>query len=264
MNDRKNPLVLGFLAAGIFLFIISFYLAYRTSTSKEVLSRLGQVNRETGQIFIIRSGFTQREKVENRGTLYNLDSIETNDTGEALISFESTFRVKVLEESLVTLERVEDSKNSHVILIIKKGDVKIENFGREGELYIAKNGERISAFDYEYSPLKVVPIANSTTIPEPTRQPGLTEEEISTVMNSNRSSFFKCYTQLLQKQPDSKGEVTLSLTIANSGKISVYDFTSAKLDQEDFKKCMLDVIARITFRPFQGPPVSTLFPLKFE
>jgi hypothetical protein len=92
----------------------------------------------------------------------------------------------------------------------------------------------------------------------------LTEDEISGVMASHRSSFFKCYTQLLQKEPQAKGETTLSFTIDNSGKLMTYDMTSAKLQRPEFKKCLLDVMSRVTFRPFQGQPVSTLFPIKFE
>ncbi len=264
MKDQKNPLALVFLGAGILLFAVSFYLSYRTSTSSEKSSRLARVERETGQVFIVRSGFTQKEKIDKSSNLFNLDSVETNDTGEALLSFESAFRLKVLVDSLVTLEKVEDNKGSHVVLILKKGDIHIENFGREGELFIAKNGERVSALDFDSSTLKAAPLEAPTTPQGPAPVTQLTEEEISGVMASHKSSFFKCYTQLLQKDPQAKGDATLSFTIDNSGKLMVYDMTSAKLPQPEFKKCLIDVMSRVVFRPFQGPPVSTLFPIKFE
>lgn len=213
---------------------------------------------------VLRAGFLEKEKIVKSTPLSNLDSVETNDLGEVSISFESAFRIRVFTNALVTFEKIEDNKSSHVIAYLKRGDLKVEALGRDGELFIAKNGERIKAADFEGSTLQAAPVETPEATPTPPINTSLQEDEIYSTMNANRSSFFKCYTQLLQQDTAAKGEVTLSFTIENSGKLSVMDSTSATLGREDFKKCLLEVLSRITFRQFEGPPISTLFPLKFE
>jgi hypothetical protein len=268
MPENKNQLVYGLLLLGLILVGISTYYSFFTPkpTIKEI--RLGRAEHQTGQTFVLRSGYTQKEAVLRKADLYNLDSVETMETGESIIGFESAFRVRLFNNTLVTLEKIEDQQDFHIVLIIKRGEVKVENFGRDGELFIAKNGERISASDYNGSSLSqmavepIQPTADFSTA-APANQ-GLAEEEINTVMTNHRTSFFKCYTQLLQKEPTAKGDVALSFTIENNGKLSVAEVTASQLNNEEFKKCLLEVLKRVEFRAFQGPPISTLFPLKFE
>ncbi len=268
MPENKNQLVFGFLFLGLILVGISIYFSFLSPRTPDKEIRLARVDRETGKVFVLRSGYTQKENVEKRESLFNLDSIETLETGEALLSFESAYRVRLFNNAMVTLERIDDQEGFHVILILKRGEIRIENFGREGELFIAKNGDRVSATDYNSSPLSQAPVDppqpnEAFSNPAPSDQ-GLSEEEIGTVMSNHRTSFFKCYTQLLQKEPTAKGNVSLSFTIENNGKLSVAEVTASELSNEDFKKCLLEVLRRIEFRSFTGPAISTLFPLKFE
>jgi hypothetical protein len=86
----------------------------------------------------------------------------------------------------------------------------------------------------------------------------------SSILNNHRNYFFKCYTQLLQKQTEAKGEVFLNFTIENSGKISSCEVNSQQMKDESFHRCLKEVMMRIEFMPFKGPAISTLFPLKFE
>lgn len=261
-------MVLGFLLLGLILVGLSTYFSFFAGRTPEKEIRLARIDRETGKVYALRSGYTQRELVDKRVNLYNLDSVETLETGEAVLAFESAYRVRIYNNTLVTLERVDDQQGFHVVLIIKRGDIRIENFGRDGELFIAKNGDRVSASDYNSSPLAQTPVEppkpNEAFETPVSGDQGLSEEEIGTVMNNHRTSFFKCYTQLLQKEPSAKGNVSLSFTIENSGKLSVAEVTASQLQNEDFKKCLLEVLRRIEFRSFKGPAISTLFPLKFE
>ena len=268
MPENKNQLVLGFLLLGLVLVGLSTYFSFFAPKNTPTELLLARVERESGKAYVFRSGFSQRENVDRRTNLYNLDSVETMETGEAILAFESAHKVRLSPNTLVTLERVDDQQDFHVTLIIKRGDVHVDQVGREGDLFIAKNGERISATDYNNSTLSQVAVqppqpneAFSNPIPE---TQGLTEEEINTVMNNHRGSFFKCYTQLLQKEPTAKGNVSLSFTIENNGKLSVAEVTASQLQNDEFKKCLLEVRRRIEFRSFKGSPISTLFPLKFE
>jgi hypothetical protein len=268
MPENKSQLVIGFLLLGLVLVGLSTYFSYFApkTTSTELL--LAHVDRESGKAYVFRSGYTQRETVDRKTNLYNLDSVETLETGEAVLAFESAHKVRMSPNTLVTLERVDDPQGFHVTLILKRGEIHVDSVGREGDLFIAKNGERISAADYNNSTLAQTAVkppqpneAFSNPVPE---NQGLTDEEINSVMNTHRASFFKCYTQLLQTEPTAKGNVSLSFTIENNGKLSVAEVTASQLQNEEFKKCLLEVLRRIEFRTFKGAPISTLFPLKFE
>jgi hypothetical protein len=266
METPKSPWIWGFLLLGVFLIGLSLYFGQRTTERLNPVLILARAEKLTGQATIVRNGGLQKENLERRTPLGHLDSVETGDLGEVRLDFESAYRVRLKEQSLATLERVEDQDGFHVVLILKRGNIEIENFGREGDLFIAKNGERISASDYQQSPLAQVPTSDNSAAATPTPMPdrSLTEKEIQEVMASHRTSFLKCYTQLLQKNPAAKGEATLTFTVENNGKVSAAEVTSATLQQADFKKCLIEVMNRVEFRSYEGPPVSTLFPLKFE
>ncbi|PIS11948.1 MAG: energy transducer TonB [Bdellovibrio sp. CG10_big_fil_rev_8_21_14_0_10_47_8] len=268
MPENKNQLVIGFLVLGLALVGLSTYFSFFAPRKTYQEIPLAKVQRETGKVYAVRAGYTQKELVETRTTLVSLDSVETQDIGEALILFENSYQIRVFNNAMVTLEKVEDQQDFHVVLIIKRGDIKVESFGRDGDLFIAKNGERISAAQYNSSQLAhaavvpPVPVDNFSN-PAPANE-GLAEDEISTTMNEHRSSFFKCYTQLLQKDPTAKGQVSLSFTVENNGKLSVAEVTASDIKQDEFRQCLVEVLRRIEFRSFRGPPISTLFPLKFE
>lgn len=268
--DDKTNLVAGFLIGGLVLIALSIYFSFFSRETTHQGPRLAQVEQQTGKVFVFHSGLTQRELVDKRAPVLNLDSIETMETGEALLHFESAYRVRLLNSALVTLEKESENNKDVIILIVKRGEIKVENWGREGELFITKNGERIAATEYNSSLLAKEPVTSpvSSLNPGESAPQGLTEEEISTVMASHRPQLFKCYTQLLQVDPNMKGNITLAFTIENSGKLSVAEVAQGQMGSqtinEDFKKCLLEVLKRVEFRPFQGPQISTLFPLKFE
>lgn len=267
MTEKKTQLVIAFCAIGILLLSAGLFLVNRGQSSPVGEFRLARVERETGDVFSIRTGYTQREKVLNKAPLYNLDSVETADTGDALISFESAYRVRVMENSLVTLEKVDDQEGYHVVLIVKRGEVKVENFGRDGELLIAKNGERVKAADYNGSQLSLAPAIPPQSVDsfsEPIKEQGLTSDEISATLSQNKTQFFKCYTQVLQKTPTAKGSVSMSFTIENSGRLSLAEITASEIQDDNFKSCLKEVLKRVQFKAFNGAPIATIVPMQFE
>ena len=259
----KNRDIFLFLLAGLCLVGLSAYFGFFKKPTNAPAPKIGTVYIETGKATIYRGGSTKKENLTKRALIYNLDSIETHDSSEASIDFESAFRIRILAGSLVTFEKVADET---VVLIIKRGDVRVDNVGRENVLFIAKNGERISAQNYTGSPLAESPVENPVTTTTINAEQDLSNAEIEQVMNSNKNNFFKCYTQLLQKAPGSKGEVTLSFTIENNGKISITEITAMSLNfgNDDFKKCLIEVLKRIEFKKFRGPQIAAFFPLRFE
>lgn len=269
MESPKNLWIWGFLLLGALFIALSLFLTGPKSTPdlKPTLV-LAHAEKTLGSASLLKDGLLKRAPLVSRADLGPLDSIETGEIGEVRLDFDSGYRVRVRDSSLVTLERVEDQNGYHIVLILKRGTLTVDSFGRDGELFIAKNGERISATDYSESPLAQAPVQapveTSAQSAAAEANKGITDQEIQAVMSSHRTSFLKCYTQLLQKDPHAKGDVSLTFTVENSGKMSAIEATSPTLKQTDFKKCLIDVMSRIEFRTFQGPPVSTLFPLKFE
>ncbi len=261
-------MVLGFLILGTLLFGVSFYFSVKSSSSASEGRRLARVSRETGIVYMIRNGYTQKEKVNQQLPVYSLDSVETNDTGEALLSLESLHQIKVFDSSMVTLENLDTASGPRTVLIVKKGEIHIENQGRDGELFIAKNGERIPAENYLNSELSSVPTTETATTPTPSTSTSLTEDEIAGVIGSQASLFRRCYTQLLQKDEKAQGTVNLFFTIETNGKLSEVNLDGVSLLKgkygEDFRKCLLDVMTRVSFRSFSGTQISARFPLKFE
>jgi hypothetical protein len=261
----KQRLIAGFLGLGTMLLLLSLFFAVNTQKTWDTQSlRLARAERETGRIYLLRNGMVQKEEVEVQAAIYNLDSIETNDTGEVSLFFEGAVRIQVLNNALVTLESDAQGSQNRTVLYLKRGEIKVETDGPTPQVVIAKNGQRIMASEYQESDLAHSKTQENQAEAQGVKSVGLTEQEIASGISLHRSSFFKCYTQLLQKNPTAKGEVSLSFTIENSGKLSVSDVTSNQLNFDDFKHCLTEVLRRVDFRPFSGPPISTLFPLKFE
>ena len=268
MESPKSLWIWGFLLLGFACISFSLYYSQKTHPPLSPTVTLALAERLTGSASLLRNGMVQKENLSRKMAVGHLDSLETGELGEVILDFETADRIRLKEHTLVTLERVEDPEGFHSILVLKRGHIQVENTGREGELFIAKNGERISASKYQDSPLAQAPVqeAEANEIPATQVPEGasLNEKEIQDVMGSRRSSFMKCYTQLLQKDAKAKGEVSLAFTVENSGKVGAVEMTSTNLQQDDFKKCLVDVVSRVEFPPFKGAPVSTLFPLKFE
>jgi hypothetical protein len=268
MDDSKSPLVWLFLILGLVLIGLGFFWDRSGTKTLSPALTVASIEKLGGDAFVYRNGSLNRMPFQRKQTLGHLDSVETGDLGEVLASFDSGARIRIKEHSLITFERAQDPEGFHVVALLKRGELSVESPGAEGQLFIGKNGDRIAASDYQSSPLAMAPVLEAEPAPAPTTQipedTGLQEKEIQEVMGSHRTSFLKCYTQLLQKDPSAKGQASLTFTIENNGTISATEVTSSSFQNEDFKKCLTEIMKKITFRAFKGPGISTLFPLNFE
>jgi hypothetical protein len=266
MNDKKLQWVAGFLIAGLVLLGLSASLIEHKSPPSDS-HRLARVIHDSGHVHLLHPDLSRKENIDFSAPVFRLDSVETDETGDAFLEFEDGSRLRLLPNALVTLTEENEDGQNRIIVILKRGDLKVERATASAP-WIAKNGERRAAKDYNDSDLQKAPtseaLANTTPETPLQAKAALNAQDISGVMNNYRPHFFKCYTQLLQKDPNAKGDVSLSFTVENSGKISASDVVSSTIQNEEFKKCLLEVLRRIDFHRFSGPPVSTLFPLKFE
>src|SRR5437868_164907 len=128
MKDNKHRMIAGFLALGALLIAFSLYFSRKPNPADVRSDRLARVDRETGKVFALRSGMIENELIEAHSTLSDLDSVETSDTGEALLSFANSAQIRVLNNALVTLEKGDDSRTpGQLTLILKRGEIKVEN-----------------------------------------------------------------------------------------------------------------------------------------
>ncbi|HEY1079037.1 MAG TPA: AgmX/PglI C-terminal domain-containing protein [Bdellovibrio sp.] len=265
---KNNWLIPSLIVIGLFSVALSLFIASQTEKQKPGARPLARLELNLGKVFVLRKNLTQKETLTRKSTLFALDSVETSVDGDATMEFDSSYRIRVQENSLITL----DEENDRIVLIIKRGDVQIENYGREGSVYVSKDGVRWTATDYEMNYKKQAPADN---LPEvvPSTEPstattvssdGLTSEFIQDTLKTHRGSFFKCYTQLLQKTPGVVGQASITFTIIKTGKVTQAAIASSSINDSSFKSCLLEAIKRVEFKAFNGDPISTVFPLRFE
>lgn len=264
---KAKLLISGLVVFGLMALGLSFWVQYRQQKKTAQQFRVAQVEHVTGNVWILSSGFEKKRKVDRMSALMPGETLETEDTGEARILFDNTATVRVFPESMILVERNDLSDNIQDTLIVQRGDIRVEEPGRPGEFYISKNGTRVAAADYHKLALANEPIAKPVPSVDPNSteaEGGLSEDEIVGILRAQRGNFMKCYTTLLQKQPDAKGDLSLNFTIENTGKVGLIEVASANLKDEDLKKCVTAVLARVQFRAFSGTPISTFFPLTLE
>lgn len=266
---KNSWLIPSLIGLGALSLALSLFIASRTEKQKPGEAPLARIELNLGKVFILRKNMTQKETLTKRATLFALDSVETGPDGDATMDFDSAYRIRVEENSLITL----DEENERTVLIVKRGDVQVENFGREGTVYVSRDGVRWTATDYEQNYKKqpqaqtlpdLAPTAETTPVSGGRAEGGLTSDLIQETLKLQRASFFKCYTQLLQRTPGVVGQASLSFTIERSGRVYNAEVASSTITDPAFKKCLIDAIRRVEFKSFTGDAISTVFPLKFE
>lgn len=265
---KINGVILSLAGLGLLSLALSLFISTQTERIKPGLKPLARLEHNMGKVSILRKNMTVKEELHRKALLFALDSVETSSDGDATLDFDSSYRIRIPENSLVTI----NDENAKTILIIKRGDVQVENYGREGSVYITRDGIRWSATDYEMTYKKQVAEGTlpelAPSIPgfqnESGKMEGLSSDSIQDTMKAHRGNFFRCYTQLLQRTPGVAGEASISFTIERTGKVSSSDVTSSSINDMTFKKCLLEATRRIEFKSFSGDPISTVFPLRFE
>lgn len=265
---KNNWLIPSLIIVGVISVALSLFIASQTEKNKPGARPLARIELNLGKVFVLRNNMTHKESLTRKAQLFALDSVETGVDGDATMEFDTAYRIRIPENSLITL----DEENERIVLIIKRGDLQVENFGRENSVFISRDGVRWSATDYEMNYKKQAPDdslpelapADTTISTAPPAIEGLTSEFIQSTLTTHRSSFFKCYTQLLQKTPGVVGQASISFTIEPTGKVTQAEIASSTLSDPQFKKCLLEATRRVEFKVFTGAPISTVFPLRFE
>ena len=93
---------------------------------------------------------------------------------------------------------------------------------------------------------------------------GRTVEELQLTFDRNKAGFYSLYTRALRDQPDLKGKVTVSLTIAPNGSVSACTIVSSELGDPDLEAKIVQRIMLMNFGPKNVPPFTyPNYPLHF-
>jgi hypothetical protein len=256
------------VAAGLFFMALSWWMSSRLETNAPGLRSLARIIYNSGEVAILHKNMTDKEELTKSKTLYYLDTIETGPNGDATLEIDSSYRIRILDNTMITL----DQDGEKTVLILKRGDVQFESFGSSQTLLVSRNGQRMSPNEY-VSILKRD--GNQSGFPELAPQvsepPGfgdsnesLSSEHIQETLKRQIPALDKCYKQLLQRTPGVVGQVVLTFTIERSGKISSADTSTSTISDGDFKRCLTEVVRRVEFRSFVGDPITSTFPISFE
>jgi TonB family protein len=91
---------------------------------------------------------------------------------------------------------------------------------------------------------------------------------ISDRISRQKNHLFRCYSTLVQqanaKSEAPQGKINLHFSVNNQGKVEDLLVLNSEIKDPKFQTCLIQVIKRTDFQPFQGQKVSTLLPLRFD
>lgn len=257
---------------GLILMGAGYYVSTRLSQQTPGLSPLARVVVNFSPVSIKKKQTPKMEELKKSSSISYLDTLEVGAEGLATLSFESNDRIRVLENSLITLDQEKDK----IILIIKRGQIEIENVEVGSPIMISEAGSRKTLAAYlesktnpalqgNLATTKNESISSGTENSKSKSQlPSLTVGTIQEHLKQSKNNFFRCYSQLLQKSPGVAGHSVLTFTIDRNGKVSAPDVATTTLKDPQFKKCLVESVSRVEFPAFEGDPITTTYPLRFE
>lgn len=261
---RNNWLVPGLAFIGLALIVFSIWSPQGKSWSLTGhSSNIAKIIEVRGTPAVHSSDSPVATTLQKDTSLKALDTVTTDDNSEAVIEFSNGGQLRILEKSEVLIDRLE---NSQPLAVLRSGQLQIESFGKSPSFWVRDDGQLYSATDYALVDHKNAPQLSSAVADaaQNNNKEQISQVEIESTLNAKKSDFFKCYGQLIQKTPQASGQVLLSFTISKNGNTSKIEVAKSDLNEESFKTCLTEVVARTRFRSFTGSPVTTVFPLRFE
>lgn len=256
----KAWLVPALIAVGVLLIFVSTLLP-RSTTRKAVSdSDLAFLNEKTGSVTVQNYEMPEPIQLKTNFSLHPKDVIKTDANSDALIQFNNEGQLRLSESTEVLLDILD---NQAPVVIVKSGEVFVEKFGAKPSFWIRKDGQSLSAVDFALADKKNAPKLKDQ-IPNKLSNETLSQADIETNMAGRKNDFFKCYGQTLQKNLAARGSVLIAFTIEKNGQTSKIEISKSDIEDNSFKTCLMEVVARTQFKPFTGAAISTVFPLKFE
>ena len=218
--------------------------------------------------------------------LYVGDRVEQHPSAKMQITFKQGHQLEVSAGAVFVIARWNQMDPlSPFLLQVTGGNLKRVNLG-EDRLFILRDGQLHSLESLNERALpelkiavqtggkvtemggsNVMPVDETKTAAGKTADAG--ESNDSTLSNSTiQQKLESQITMLLQCQkliPDKpSGRIVVSFLIENNGKSKNLITTENTFKNKPVEQCVLSVIERITFSPFEGTPIQVTFPIAFE
>ena len=255
---KSNWLVPGLITVGILLILLSIWspqgkFSFNKKNFAKVIERSGVIKLQNNEM-------PAEVQINSNYNLEPRDVLRTENDSEAVVEFNGGGQFRLAEKSEALLDTLD---NGQPVVVIRTGEIFVERFGKSPTFWVRSEGLLYSAVDYVLIDKKNASKLTET-IPNQPDKDQLTQLEIESILNSKKSDFFKCFGQLIQRNPQAAGQVLISFTIERQGFASKVEISKTDIADVSFKSCLAEVVSRTKFRPFTGNPVTTVFPLRFE
>lgn len=195
--------------------------------------------------------------------LKHFDVVKTANQSEVQLVILSTNTEIILKPSSEIL--IESLNETSVVITLRQGDIDLVDFGEaKNNLWIKKEGKLYTIVDFALSFNKNNTQLLTHTMNSTDSSAKLTQAQIEEALNQRKNDFFKCYSQLIQKNEQAHGQVLLNFEIAPQGKIITVQVSKTDIQDPIFLSCLKEVVSRVRFQPFSGENITSFFPLKFE
>lgn len=256
----KKWLVPALILVGLSLIIVSFWTPKNQSGRDSSEEQIAHVVEKSGEVRVSNNEMPESVSLRVNSSLKAHDLVQTSDHADVAIQWKNEGQFRVMEKSEVLMDQLD---NGQFLVVVRSGDIFIEKFGEAPSFWVRKEGQLLSASDFALSDKSKL---SKLKDPVPTKasEGQVSQAEIETILNAKKTDFFKCYGQVLQRNPQAQGSVLISFTILNQGQTAKVEVSRTDINDSQFKSCLTEVVARTQFKSFTGAPITMVFPLKFE
>jgi hypothetical protein len=283
-------LLVAFLVFGTSFFWPKFWQSIQ---NKNALALITAIHGQAEKISIHSA---TPETIKKNTPIQSLETLIVGSNSDLIVKFHEGAEIKLFPDSMVIFS----GKAKNPQMSIKKGKLEVLSISAQEKLWISQNGRTTKAQNYKATDnidesLEINPILGQTDVQAETtnsfssieggesvpenvtssianikKETKVNDEQsqirlmISDRLARQKTRIYRCYSQLLQKSPEAKGKLAVHFTINNLGKVENAEMASTQFEDQNFHKCLLEVVKRTDFLPFKGSVMATLLPLKFE
>jgi TonB family protein len=295
MSENQSSKTWIFVLAGAAVLCFSIYWPSFFTSIRPVYSLATVVSSKGTTEWISRHSLKKQKPKKSLSVALN-ESLATGSDGEMVLRFKKGAEIKLLPNTFVTLIK----KANATLIAVRHGDIEVIKEGEARSVLVAQEGQDHALGDYQTKEANDTLMIDTQTLdtvktvetnalennPASNASEPLRENAVPTVksisqkatkdmqaqirkmiadrMGTQKNHLFRCYTSLIQKEKTAHGRVDVHFSVSNQGKLKDPTIVSSDIKDPKFEKCLLQIIKRTDFQPFEGPSVSTLLPLRFE
>lgn len=259
---------------------------------------VGQITQLQGTMKTVRDGRVEKFEgsLSSPVRLFSGDRLEVDAHARAILQLTSKDEFEVSALSALSLELWNDrDPTSPIYVTLLSGGLELRQAGTKGKSYVVRDGrlylpgQKASAKPLALTVLKSAPLDMDLAEPGPTpaspapdfaesetkeeetpstnfgaEPETLANEYIDESISAKQSLLQKCWFNRVKDDPNAKAQMMVQFEISRRGKVKDVRVSESSLDDENLKKCVVQVFERLSFRSFRGPEIALTYPLQFE